>query len=145
MYAKHLVTKILLLLYFLDIILIFLRGSEALSSQICLLSLNGKWKDESLYPIWMVVFLFGFLKPWLLCWSCMKILKGICCVLSTLSPFEVFVVIVICLYDFNVLQAMQRCSQPIPCSTFNNDGSIFAYAVCFICCFHKPYLFTYAV
>ena len=48
MYAKHLVTKILLLLYFLDIILIFLRGSEALSSQICLLSLNGKWKDESL-------------------------------------------------------------------------------------------------
>lgn len=40
---------------------------------------------------------------------------------------------------------MQRCSQPIPCSTFNNDGSIFAYAVCSICCFLKPYLFTYAV
>ncbi|KAL2349086.1 hypothetical protein Fmac_003086 [Flemingia macrophylla] len=29
------------------------------------------------------------------------------------------------------LKAMQRCSQPIPCSTFNNDGSIFAYAVCY--------------
>lgn len=28
------------------------------------------------------------------------------------------------------LQAMARCSQPIPCSTFNNDGSLFAYAVC---------------
>ncbi|CAK9216548.1 unnamed protein product [Sphagnum troendelagicum] len=27
------------------------------------------------------------------------------------------------------LKAMQRCTQPIPCSTFNNDGSIFAYAV----------------
>ncbi|GBG79400.1 hypothetical protein CBR_g29549 [Chara braunii] len=25
--------------------------------------------------------------------------------------------------------AMQRCPQPIPCSTFNNDGTIFAYAV----------------
>ncbi|ERN14775.1 hypothetical protein AMTR_s00032p00043780 [Amborella trichopoda] len=29
------------------------------------------------------------------------------------------------------LKAMARCNQPIPCSTFNNDGSIFAYA--FIC------------
>ncbi|KAL0334463.1 UNVERIFIED_CONTAM: protein RAE1 [Sesamum angustifolium] len=29
------------------------------------------------------------------------------------------------------LKAMQRCNQPIPCSTFNNDGSIFAYAVCY--------------
>ncbi|CAK9160454.1 unnamed protein product [Ilex paraguariensis] len=29
------------------------------------------------------------------------------------------------------LKAMSRCSQPIPCSTFNNDGSIFAYAVCY--------------
>ncbi|KAG2377085.1 Protein RAE1-like protein [Vigna angularis] len=29
------------------------------------------------------------------------------------------------------LKAMQRCSQPIPCSAFNNDGSIFAYAVCY--------------
>ncbi|RYQ87180.1 hypothetical protein Ahy_B09g094649 [Arachis hypogaea] len=29
------------------------------------------------------------------------------------------------------LKAMQRCSQPIPCSTFNNDGSLFAYAVCY--------------
>ncbi|RWR93052.1 protein RAE1 [Cinnamomum micranthum f. kanehirae] len=29
------------------------------------------------------------------------------------------------------LKAMARCSQPIPCSTFNNDGSIFAYAVCY--------------
>ncbi|KAH1207934.1 Protein RAE1 [Glycine max] len=28
------------------------------------------------------------------------------------------------------LKAMLRCSQPIPCSTFNNDGSIFAYSVC---------------
>ncbi|KAK4424340.1 protein RAE1 [Sesamum alatum] len=27
------------------------------------------------------------------------------------------------------LKAMQRCNQPIPCSTFNNDGSIYAYAV----------------
>lgn len=26
---------------------------------------------------------------------------------------------------------MSRCSQPIPCSAFNNDGSIYAYAVCF--------------
>ncbi|KAF7821181.1 protein RAE1 [Senna tora] len=30
------------------------------------------------------------------------------------------------------LKAMLRCSQPIPCSTFNNDGSIFAYSVHFI-------------
>ncbi|GAB2269528.1 Poly(A)+ RNA export protein rae1 [Dionaea muscipula] len=29
------------------------------------------------------------------------------------------------------LKAMSRCSQPIPCSAFNNDGSIFAYAVCY--------------
>ncbi|KAJ9687144.1 hypothetical protein PVL29_015840 [Vitis rotundifolia] len=29
------------------------------------------------------------------------------------------------------LKAMSRCSQPIPCSTFNNDGSIFAYSVCY--------------
>ncbi|PQQ12427.1 protein RAE1 [Prunus yedoensis var. nudiflora] len=29
------------------------------------------------------------------------------------------------------LKEMSRCNQPIPCSTFNNDGSIFAYAVCF--------------
>ncbi|KAJ8622949.1 hypothetical protein MRB53_031478 [Persea americana] len=29
------------------------------------------------------------------------------------------------------LKAMARCSQPIPCSTFNSDGSIFAYAVCY--------------
>ncbi|KAL5992253.1 hypothetical protein ACLOJK_013169 [Asimina triloba] len=29
------------------------------------------------------------------------------------------------------LKAMSRCSQPIPSSTFNNDGSIFAYAVCY--------------
>ncbi|KAM5571442.1 protein RAE1-like [Rosa sericea] len=29
------------------------------------------------------------------------------------------------------LKAMQRCNQPIPCSTFNNDGSIFAYSVCY--------------
>lgn len=27
------------------------------------------------------------------------------------------------------LKAMQRCNQPIPCSTFNFDGTIFAYAV----------------
>ncbi|GKV45406.1 hypothetical protein SLEP1_g52487 [Rubroshorea leprosula] len=26
---------------------------------------------------------------------------------------------------------MSRCSQPIPCSAFNNDGSIFAYSVCY--------------
>ncbi|GLT64076.1 hypothetical protein SLA2020_365900 [Shorea laevis] len=29
------------------------------------------------------------------------------------------------------LKAMARCSQPIPCSTFNNDGSLFAYASCY--------------
>ncbi|KAJ7962782.1 protein RAE1 [Quillaja saponaria] len=29
------------------------------------------------------------------------------------------------------LKAMNRCSQPIPCSTFNNDGSIFAYSSCY--------------
>ncbi|XP_061363268.1 protein RAE1-like isoform X2 [Gastrolobium bilobum] len=29
------------------------------------------------------------------------------------------------------LKVMLRCNQPIPCSTFNNDGSIFAYAVCY--------------
>ncbi|KAH1237593.1 Protein RAE1 [Glycine max] len=29
------------------------------------------------------------------------------------------------------LKAMLRCSLPIPCSTFNNDGSIFAYSVCY--------------
>lgn len=56
-----------------------------------------------------------------------------CVVLYT--SFEVFVFIVICLQDFNVWQAMQRCSQPIPCSAFNNDGSIFAYAVRSIFCF----------
>lgn len=29
-----------------------------------------------------------------------------------------------------VLQAMARSNQPIPCSTFNSDGSLYAYAVC---------------
>lgn len=29
------------------------------------------------------------------------------------------------------LKNMQRCNQPIPCGTFNNDGSIYAYAVCY--------------
>lgn len=29
------------------------------------------------------------------------------------------------------LKAMLRCSQPVPCSAFNNDGSIFAYSVCY--------------
>ncbi|KAK4357769.1 hypothetical protein RND71_023379 [Anisodus tanguticus] len=29
------------------------------------------------------------------------------------------------------LKAMSRCSQPIPCSAFNHDGSIYAYAVCY--------------
>ncbi|KAI5399623.1 Poly(A)+ RNA export protein rae1 [Lathyrus oleraceus] len=29
------------------------------------------------------------------------------------------------------LKAMQRCGQPIPCGAFNNDGSIYAYAVCY--------------
>ncbi|GER50842.1 transducin/WD40 repeat-like superfamily protein, partial [Striga asiatica] len=29
------------------------------------------------------------------------------------------------------LKAMLRCNQPIPCSAFNNDGSIFAYSVCY--------------
>lgn len=32
-------------------------------------------------------------------------------------------------YPFSYFQAMSKCSQPIPCSTFNNDGSIFAYSV----------------
>ncbi|KAI5436474.1 hypothetical protein KIW84_022824 [Lathyrus oleraceus] len=31
------------------------------------------------------------------------------------------------------LKAMQRCGQPIPCGAFNNDGSIYAYAVCYDC------------
>ncbi|RVW15735.1 Protein RAE1 [Vitis vinifera] len=36
----------------------------------------------------------------------------------------------LCLSDsiLSDFQAMSRCSQPIPCSTFNNDGSIFAYS-----------------
>ena len=36
-------------------------------------------------------------------------------------------------------QAMLRCSQPIACSTFNNDGSIYAYSVRFISwfCYHQ--------
>ncbi|XP_072952714.1 protein RAE1-like isoform X1 [Typha angustifolia] len=29
------------------------------------------------------------------------------------------------------LKAMARCPHPIPCSTFNQDGSIYAYAVCY--------------
>ncbi|KAI3755278.1 hypothetical protein L1987_55074 [Smallanthus sonchifolius] len=29
------------------------------------------------------------------------------------------------------LKAMPRCNQAIPCSSFNNDGSIYAYAVCY--------------
>ncbi|GJN39542.1 hypothetical protein PR202_gb28667 [Eleusine coracana subsp. coracana] len=29
------------------------------------------------------------------------------------------------------LKAFSRCPLPIPCSTFNSDGSIFAYAVCY--------------
>ncbi|XVE93088.1 hypothetical protein REPUB_Repub01dG0160200 [Reevesia pubescens] len=29
------------------------------------------------------------------------------------------------------LKAMSRCGQPIPCSTFNNDGSLYAYSVCY--------------
>lgn len=29
------------------------------------------------------------------------------------------------------LKAMSRCSQPIPCSAFNSDGSIFAYSSCY--------------
>ncbi|VAH00780.1 unnamed protein product [Triticum turgidum subsp. durum] len=29
------------------------------------------------------------------------------------------------------LKAFSRCPQPIPCSSFNNDGSIFAYGVCY--------------
>ncbi|RVX02493.1 Protein RAE1 [Vitis vinifera] len=39
----------------------------------------------------------------------------------------------LCLSDsvLSDFQAMSRCSQPIPCSTFNNDGSIFAYSVCY--------------
>ncbi|CAA2966107.1 plant poly(A)+ RNA export [Olea europaea subsp. europaea] len=53
------------------------------------------------------------------------------------------------------LKAMSRCSQPIPCSTFNNDGSIFAYSVS-LCCYDwskgaenhnlataKPYIYVH--
>uniref|UniRef100_A0A453F3R8 Uncharacterized protein n=1 Tax=Aegilops tauschii subsp. strangulata TaxID=200361 RepID=A0A453F3R8_AEGTS len=29
------------------------------------------------------------------------------------------------------LQAFSKCPSPITCSTFNQDGSIFAYAVCY--------------
>uniref|UniRef100_A0A7N0R8F9 Uncharacterized protein n=1 Tax=Kalanchoe fedtschenkoi TaxID=63787 RepID=A0A7N0R8F9_KALFE len=29
------------------------------------------------------------------------------------------------------LKAMSRCQSPIPCSTFNSDGSLFAYSVCY--------------
>ncbi|KAM6595947.1 hypothetical protein CsatA_006471 [Cannabis sativa] len=29
------------------------------------------------------------------------------------------------------LKAMARCQQPIPCSAFNSDGSLYAYAVCY--------------
>lgn len=29
------------------------------------------------------------------------------------------------------LKAMLRCNQPIPCGTFNNDGSIYAYSACY--------------
>ncbi|KAF6149268.1 hypothetical protein GIB67_026124 [Kingdonia uniflora] len=29
------------------------------------------------------------------------------------------------------LKAMARCNQPIPCSAFNSDGSIYAYAACY--------------
>ncbi|ESQ27107.1 hypothetical protein EUTSA_v10018796mg [Eutrema salsugineum] len=29
------------------------------------------------------------------------------------------------------LKAMSRCNQPIPCSSFNHDGSIYAYASCY--------------
>ncbi|KAL8061027.1 hypothetical protein ABFX02_02G062200 [Erythranthe guttata] len=29
------------------------------------------------------------------------------------------------------LKAMLRCNQPITCSSFNNDGSIYAYSVCY--------------
>ncbi|KAG9151853.1 hypothetical protein Leryth_002120 [Lithospermum erythrorhizon] len=29
------------------------------------------------------------------------------------------------------LKAMARCNQSIPCAAFNNDGSIYAYAVCY--------------
>ncbi|GAV72382.1 WD40 domain-containing protein, partial [Cephalotus follicularis] len=32
---------------------------------------------------------------------------------------------------FSDFQAMSRCSQPIPCSAFNNDGSIYAYSSCY--------------
>lgn len=29
------------------------------------------------------------------------------------------------------LKAMSRCNQPIPCGAFNNDGSVYAYSVCY--------------
>ncbi|KAF3450944.1 hypothetical protein FNV43_RR07033 [Rhamnella rubrinervis] len=31
----------------------------------------------------------------------------------------------------NFHPAMSRCNQPIPCSAFNKDGSMFAYSVCY--------------
>lgn len=36
----------------------------------------------------------------------------------------------LCNTSLSDCQAMSRCPLPIPCSTFNNDGSIFAHAVC---------------
>ena len=48
----------------------------------------------------------------------------------------IFIQFSICLSEINFdnlspVQAMLRCNQPIPCGTFNNDGSIYAYAVLF--------------
>ncbi|KAI3906412.1 hypothetical protein MKW92_039414 [Papaver armeniacum] len=34
-------------------------------------------------------------------------------------------------YGKRRLKAMSRCQNPIPCSAFNSDGSIYAYAVCY--------------
>lgn len=38
-----------------------------------------------------------------------------------------------------ILQSMQQCNQPIPCSTFNHDGTNFAYAICFFLLFLESY------
>ncbi|XP_022725624.1 protein RAE1-like isoform X4 [Durio zibethinus] len=48
-----------------------------------------------------------------------------------LSPLKYQTRCVAAFPDLQGFLAMSRCSQPIPCSTFNNDGSLFAYSVCY--------------
>ncbi|KAL5563401.1 hypothetical protein UlMin_033148 [Ulmus minor] len=42
-------------------------------------------------------------------------------------------------------KAMSRCSQPIPCSAFNSDGSIYAYSICLISSFLHPFRIQFLV